>query len=99
MDPIAATKAKLSLAQAMQELERTSTTLQHKMNWLKTHRSTDPIQQMQTDAILDLCDAVKKIQQAIWPMSLLIPDVESVKNAAGGSTTTIKAAVPIKGFV
>ncbi|WP_158742419.1 hypothetical protein [Acidisphaera sp. L21] len=49
---------------------------------LGSSRSADPVQQMQTDAIIALYDAVKTIQDALWPMLLLLPDVEAARDAA-----------------
>jgi hypothetical protein len=82
MNPIGPTAAKANMTIAFQALERSTTGLQFKARWLKAHRSNDPIQQMQTDAIIDLAEAVKQIQEALWPMSLLIPDVDAVREAA-----------------
>jgi hypothetical protein len=68
--------------------------LKGKVNWLRQHRSDDPIQQMQSDAIAELYDAVRQIQEAIWPMLLLIPDTSGARdaaNAAGQQT----GAVPV----
>ena len=53
---------------------------------------------MQSDAIVDLFEAVQQIQQAIWPWLLQIPDVGAVRDAAaaaaaqGGSTSVPSAA-------
>ena len=63
-------------------------TLSSKIRWLQGHKSTDPLQQMQTDAIVDLYEAVKQIQEAIWPMLATIPDVSAVKDAAAQATTS-----------
>jgi hypothetical protein len=78
------------LTTANQSLAKITTTLGFKLQWLKQHRSTDPLQQMQTDAILDLADAVKQIQDALYPLpGLLIPDVSAARAAAGNTTTTL----------
>jgi hypothetical protein len=55
-------------------------TLSQKLLWLQSHKSNDPLQQMQTDAIVDLYAAVKQIQEQIWPMLALIPDVSAAKD-------------------
>jgi len=85
MPVVNASVAKVNLATSVQALERASTTLQTKANWLRQHRSPDAVQQMQTEAILDLCEAVRQIQQAMSGLPILIPDVSAVRDAAGGS--------------
>lgn len=78
------------VAAANQSLAKITTTLGFKLQWLKQHRSNDPVQQMQTDAILDLADAVRQIQDALYPLpGLLIPDVSAARAAAGHTTTTV----------
>ena len=74
------------LARAAEKLN--NPTLSSKIRWLQGHKSTDPLQQMQTDAIVDLYEAVKQIQEAIWPMLATIPDVGAVRDAAAQATTT-----------
>jgi hypothetical protein len=66
----------------------TNPSLSSKIRWLQNHKSNDPLQQMQTDAIVDLFEAVKQIQEAIWPMLATIPDVGAVRDAAAQTTTT-----------
>ena len=74
------------LARAAEKLN--NPTLSSKIRWLQSHKSNDPLQQMQTDAIVDLYEAVKQIQLAIWPMLALIPDVGAVRDAAAQATAT-----------
>ena len=71
---------------------RLTASLPTKINQLRQSRSTDRIQQLQTEAIVDLYDAVKQIQEAIWPILLVIPDVSGARDAAAanqGTTSTI----------
>ena len=54
------------------------------------------------DAIIELYEAVKQIQEAIWPILLIIPDgIDAARKAAEGQgaigTSTVKLA-PIKRF-
>jgi hypothetical protein len=76
-----------TLRRAAEKLNNPSLSL--KIGWLQSHKSDDPLQQMQTDAIVDLYAAVRQIQENIWPLLALIPDVSAVKDAAGqpGPTT------------
>jgi hypothetical protein len=69
--------------------------LKHKIEWLRQHRVADPVQQMQSDAIVELYEAVRQIQEAIWPMLALIPDVSAAREAAsqGGGAPTPAPAV------
>ena len=90
--------SKLSLAST----KLSGLTLPGKIQELKRNRSNDPIQQLQTEAIIELYDAVKQIQEAIWPILLVIPDgVDAARQAAEGQgaigTSTAKLA-PIKRF-
>jgi hypothetical protein len=75
-----------ALALAAEKLN--SLSLRGKVNWLRQHRSDDPLQQMQSDAIAELYDAVRQIQEALWPMLLLIPDTSGARNAAAGGGGT-----------
>jgi hypothetical protein len=94
--PFNALTAQNTLAASVQSLERVSTTIQFKANWLKQHRSNDAIQQMQTDAIIDLADAVRQIQQAMSALPIVIPDVSAVRAAA--ASTTAKLTTPVTVF-
>lgn len=89
--------ATVSHAQTLANLTRAAEKLNHatlsaKIRWLKDHKSPDQLQQMQTDAIVDLYDAVKQIQEAIWPMLLTIPDTSAVRAAAQGASSVVSPA-------
>ena len=56
--------------------------LSGKIAELRRSRSDDRIQQLQSEAIVELYDAVRQIQLAIWPMLAVIPDVSGVRDAA-----------------
>jgi hypothetical protein len=76
----------ITLTAINQSLAKVVSTLGFKLHWLKQHPSTDPLQQMQTDAIVDLADAVKQIQLALDPLpGLLIPDMSAARAAAGNA--------------
>ena len=75
-----------------------SLSLKGKVNWLRQHRSDDPLQQMQSDAIAELYDAVRQIQEAIWPMLLVIPDTSGAREAAAGGSAPAAAAAPLTRF-
>lgn len=81
------------LARAAEKLNNPS--LSSKIRWLQGRKSNDPLQQMQTDAIVDLYEAVKQIQEAIWPMLATIPDVSAVRDAAAQATTTGAPAIAV----
>jgi hypothetical protein len=70
-----------------------ASTLALKIQQLRQSRSTDPIQQLQSQAIVELYDAVKQIQEAIWPMLLAIPDTSGAREAAQRTTVTRSAAI------
>jgi hypothetical protein len=88
--------AKLSLAST----KLTGLSLPGKIQELKRSRSSDPVQQLQTEAIIELYDAVKQIQEAIWPILLIIPDgIDAARKAAEGQGaigTSVAKLVPIK---
>jgi hypothetical protein len=46
-----------------------------KVDKLRQMRSADPIQQLQSDIISDLYDAVRELQIWVDPLILLLPDV------------------------
>jgi hypothetical protein len=56
-----------------------------KVNQLRQSRSPDKIQQLQTDVIVELYDAVKQLQEAVWPMLLVIPDTGAARDAAAAA--------------
>ena len=62
--------------------------LSGKIAELRRSRSDDRIQQLQSEAIVELYDAVRQIQLAIWPMLAVIPDVGAVKDAAAKAGAT-----------
>jgi hypothetical protein len=86
-------------ALARAEAKLTGPSLSYKIATLRRSRSPDPIQQMQTEAIVELYDAVRQIQVTIWPWLLLIPDVGAVRAAAeaaqGGGSSSSSAAAPM----
>lgn len=83
-----------SYARALEKLNATS--LSFKIRKLRQTRSDDPVQQMQTDAIVELYDAVREIQEALWPMLITIPDVSGARDAAqqAGSGQASTAPAP-----
>ena len=70
-----------------------ASTLSLKIQQLRQSRSTDPIQQLQSQAIVELYDAVKQIQEAIWPILLVIPDTSGARDAAQRTVATRSAAI------
>jgi hypothetical protein len=65
--------------------------LSGKIAELRQSRSTDRIQQLQSEAIVELYDAVRQIQLAIWPMLAVIPDVSGARDAASSPMTSTMA--------
>lgn len=72
----------------------TLNSLGRNIQYLKQHRAPDKLQQTQSEAIIQLYEAVKQIQDALWPLpGLLIPDVGAVRDAAqSGATSGVKAS-------
>ena len=88
--------AQLDASAAMQTLsvaaaKLNALSLKQKITWLRQHRADDPLDQMQSDAIADLYDAVVQIQQAIWPLLLIIPDTSGARDAAGANCAVVSA--------
>lgn len=90
--PIGVRAAQDSLVASVKTLEKANTTIQFKTRWLKQHRSSDAIQQMQTDAIIDLADAVQQIQLAMSALPLMLPDVSGARAAAEAAAAAAAAA-------
>ena len=84
MPPIGTTKTLAQLAQVSTKLNASS--LSNNIAELRRSRSTDRIQQLQTEAIVELYDTVKQLQDAIFPLiGAIIPDgVGAVRDAASG---------------
>ena len=73
-----------------------ASSLSLKIQQLRQSRSTDPLQQLQSQAIVELYDAVKQIQEAIWPLLLTIPDTSGARDAAqshSGTTASTRPAI------
>jgi hypothetical protein len=70
-----------------------ASTLSLKIHQLRQSRSADPLQQLQSQAIVELYDVVKQIQEAIWPMLLTIPDVSGAREAAQHTVATRSDAI------
>jgi uncharacterized protein YjiS (DUF1127 family) len=87
---LGANDALRALSAAVDKLNGPS--LRQKINWLRQHRSDDPLDQMQSDAISDLYDAVRQIQEALWPLLLVIPDTSDVRDAAQTSAPAVRFA-------
>ena len=72
----------ISISEMVVKLDVASTSsidlsLSGKVAELRRSRSDDRIQQLQSEAIVELYDAVRQIQLAIWPMLAVIPDVSA----------------------
>ena len=83
-------KAPPCLSELVTKLDVASTqlnglSLSGKIAELRRSRSTDRVQQLQTEAIVELYDAVRQIQEAIWPMLAIIPDVSGARDAASST--------------
>lgn len=66
--------------------------LASKVTQLRQTRSTDAVQELQSQIIVGLYDAVRQLQEAIWPMLTTIPDVSAVRDAA--AQTTVMQSAP-----
>ncbi len=59
--------------------------LSFKIKQLRLTQSHDQLQQLQTEAIVELYDVVKQIQEALWPILVTIPDTSGARQAAQGA--------------
>ena len=89
MPTITATQMKHNLVRASTKLAEPSLTT--KIARLRQSHSSDALQQLQSQAIVDLYDAVRHIQEAIWPLLLTIPDVSGVRDAAAAASGITRA--------
>jgi hypothetical protein len=64
--------------------------LSGKIAELRRSRSDDRVQQLQTEAIVELYDAVRQIQLAIWPILSTFPDVSGARDAASQTMAKLK---------
>ena len=87
--PISISEMVVKLDVASNQLN--SLSLSGKVAELRRSRSDDRIQQLQSEAIVELYDAVRQIQLAIWPMLAVIPDVSGARDAASSSMTSTMA--------
>ena len=71
-----------------------SLSLPGKIAELKRSPSSDRVQQLQTEAIIELYEAVKELQEAVWPMLLVIPDgIEAAREAAAKGSSTASSTM------
>lgn len=70
---------------AFTQAKLTGLSLGSKIQQLRSSRSPDRLQQLQTEAIVELYDVVKQIQESLTPLIGLIPDVGAVREAAAAS--------------
>ena len=85
--------ATITRAQMAHNLTRVSAKLAEpslttKVAQLRQSQSNDPLQQLQSQTIVDLYDAVRQIQEAIWPLLSTIPDVSAARDAAAASSSS-----------
>lgn len=83
--PITSSIAELHSNLVRVEARLNSPSLSAKVRQLRSGRSADPVQQLQTDVIVELFDAVRELQLAVWPMLALIPDTGAVRDAAAAA--------------
>jgi hypothetical protein len=67
------------LRAALERLQTASPTLSMKVKKLRSTKSTDAIQQLQSDVICELYDLVRELQVDLFPSLLGLPDVGSVR--------------------
>ena len=74
----------------VENVARAMATLDFKIRWLKQHRSADPLKQMQSEAIVDLYEVVKHIQEAMSSL-LPLPGADAVSAARDAASATAVA--------
>jgi hypothetical protein len=95
--PISISELVVKLDVASNQLNGLS--LSGKVAELRRSRSDDRIQQLQSEAIVEIYDAVRQIQLAIWPMLAVIPDVSGARDAAqqaGSSSSMVSPMAKLK---
>ena len=90
MPPLTTTQMVHALSRASTKLSEPS--LASKVSQLRQTRSADPVQELQSQVLVGLYDAVRQIQEAIWPILATIPDVSAVRDAA--AHTTVQQSAP-----
>lgn len=92
MPPLTTTQMVHALSRASTKLIEPS--LATKVAQLRQTRSTDAVQELQSQVIVGLYDAVRQLQEAIWPILSTLPDVSAVRDAA--AQTTVQQVPPLR---
>ncbi len=92
MTPPNAGSAALQILQASSKsVDAIYHSLQFKIQWLRQSKSSDAVQQLQTDAIIDLYEAVGELAELLDPTSPLwsaiIPDTSAARDAAAAAAS------------
>jgi hypothetical protein len=81
--PLSPAKLQATLQAAIARAPKRNPSLQSKVLKLRQRQSKDPIQQLQSDIISDLYDAVRELQVMMDPLLLQLPDVQDVRDSFG----------------
>jgi hypothetical protein len=73
--PISQANPQAAIKAAMARVPTRHLCMKMKVEKLRLTKSDDPIQQLQSDIISDLYDAVRNLQVMVDPLILLLPDV------------------------
>jgi hypothetical protein len=73
--PISQANLQSAIKAAMARVPMRHLSMKMKVEKLRLTKSDDPIQQLQSDIISDLYDAVRDLQVMVDPLILLLPDV------------------------
>jgi hypothetical protein len=89
-----------ALAAQLKQHKSLALTLEMKIGTLSRSRSKDPIQQLQTDVILELYQAIVRIQDITGPLfEALLPDTQGAREAAGHSQVGASARTTIGSYL
>jgi hypothetical protein len=73
--PLSQANLKAAIQAAQARAPTRPLTLKMKVEKLRFTRSDDPIQQLQSDIISDMYDAIRELQIMVDPLILLLPDI------------------------
>jgi hypothetical protein len=73
--PISQANLQATIKAAMARVPPRHLTVKMKVEKLRLTKSDDPIQQLQSDIISDMHDAVRELQVMVDPLILLLPDI------------------------
>jgi hypothetical protein len=81
--PLSQANLRATIQAAIARAPKRNLSLHGKVLKLRQTKSNDPVQQLQSDIISDLYDAVRELQVMLNPLLLQLPDVQDIRDGFG----------------